>query len=55
MAYFCNLGVNLRDLFVRRTKSTPPHNPLISLTLQKYSHFWLENSMYILLKSKMPK
>jgi len=40
MAISPNLCVDLRDLVVRRTiHSTPPPNPLISLTLEKIAHF----------------
>ena len=38
MAFFRNICVNLQDCIVRRTYSTPPPNPLLSLILQKNPH-----------------
>jgi hypothetical protein len=46
MVFFRKLCVNLRDLFVRRTSSTPPHNPSIALTLRKNPHFWWEMAYF---------
>jgi hypothetical protein len=48
MALFRNLGVNPPEadksagFLVRRTICTPPRNPLLSLTLRKIAHFWVE-------------